>query len=183
MQYHHDFTYGVIKAYKPEKNFPIKTIVSTIEMASYGTSKYLVDVIQPALNKNNNLVINLSSSTHEAATWETTQEEIQVSHDVINLHPSVPMDKAVTVLIETLNNDLDDRNTRTKLLTDIDKVMVLCLSKSSFLYKNKTRLSENTGLIAQVNSFKSFSLPKIISPNLFGNSFFKTTSPKLFGNS
>ena len=114
MQYHHDFTYGVIKVYKPEKNFPIKTIVSTIEMIPYGTSKYLVDVIQPALNKNNHLVINLSSSAHEAATWETTQAEIQVSHDVINLYPSIPMDKAVTVLIEILNNDLDDRNTRTK---------------------------------------------------------------------
>ena len=61
--------------------------------------------------------------------------------------------------------------------------MVLCLCKSSFLYENKTRLLENTGLIAQVNSFKSFSLPKIISPNLFGNSFFKTISPKLLGNS
>ena len=84
MQYHHDFTYGVIKAYKPEKNFPIKTIVSTIEMIPYGTSKYLVDVIQPTLNKNKHCVINSLVFVIETATWETTQEEFM---SPICIHP------------------------------------------------------------------------------------------------
>ena len=75
---------------------------------------------------------------------ETTQEEIQVSCDVINLYPSIPIDKAISVLINTLNNDLDDRNTRTKLtLTDTHRLTELCLSKSYFLYENKIRLLEN----------------------------------------
>ena len=34
--------YGVIKAHKPEKNYPMRTIVSTMGTAPYGTSKYLV---------------------------------------------------------------------------------------------------------------------------------------------
>ena len=140
--------YGVIKADKPEKNYPMRTIVSTIGTAPYGTSKYLVDIIQPTLNKNKHRVINSSSFVNEAATWETTQEEIQVSYDVINLYPSIPIDKAITVLIDTLNNDLDDLNTRTKLTpTDIHKLTELCLSKSYFLYENKIRLLENTGPI------------------------------------
>ena len=140
--------YGVIKAHKPEKNYPMRTIVSTIGTAPYGTSKYLVDIIQPTLNKNKHRVISSSSFVNEAATWETTQEEIQVSYDVINLYPSIPIDKAITVLIDTLNNDLDDLNTRTKLtLTDIHKLTELCLSKSYFLYENKIRLLENAGPI------------------------------------
>ena len=122
--------------------------VSTIRTASYGTSKYLADIIQPTLNKNKHRVINWSSFVNEAATWETTQEEIQVSYDVINLYPSIPIDKAITVLIDTLNNDLDDLNTRTQLtLTDIHKLTELCLSKSYFLYENKIRLLENAGPI------------------------------------
>ena len=64
------------------------------------------------------------------------------------MYPSIPIDKAITVLIDTLNNDLDDLNTRTKLtLTDIHKLTELCLSKSYFLYENKIRLLENAGPI------------------------------------
>ena len=32
--------YGVIKAHKPEKDFPMRTIVSTIGTAPYGISKH-----------------------------------------------------------------------------------------------------------------------------------------------
>ena len=126
----------------------MRTIVSTIGTAPYGTSKYLIDIIQATLNKNKHRIINSSSFVNEAAAWETTQEEIQVSYDIINLYPSILIDKAITVLIDTLNNDLDDLNTRTKLtLTDIHKLMELCLSKSYFLYENKIRLLENAGPI------------------------------------
>ena len=45
--------YGTIKAHKPEKNYPMRTIVSTIETPAYGISKYLVQIIQPTLNKSN----------------------------------------------------------------------------------------------------------------------------------
>ena len=44
--------YGVVKAHKPEKNYLIRTIASTIGTVPYGTSKYLVEVIQLILNKN-----------------------------------------------------------------------------------------------------------------------------------
>ena len=58
------------------------------------------------------------------------------------MYPSIP------VLIDTLYNDLDDLNTRTKLsLTDIHKLTELGLSKSYFLYENKIRLLENVGPI------------------------------------
>ena len=33
--------------------------------------------------------------------------------------PSIPIDKAIDVLIDTLNDDLDDLNMRTKLYTNI----------------------------------------------------------------
>ena len=43
--------YGTIKAHKPEKNFPMRVIVSGIGTPPYGISKYLVDIIQSTLNK------------------------------------------------------------------------------------------------------------------------------------
>ena len=101
--------YGVIKAHKPEKKYPMGTIVSTIRTAPY------------------------------RACWH---------HTVYFKQKQTVIDKAITVLIGTLNNDLDDLNTRTKLtLTDIQKLTGLCLSKSYFLYENKIRLLENAGPI------------------------------------
>ena len=75
--------------------------MSTIGTAPYGTSKYLVEIIQPTLNKNKHRVMNSSSFVIEAATWETTQEEIQVSYDVISLYLSIPKGKAITVSRDT----------------------------------------------------------------------------------
>ena len=118
----------------------MRTIVSTIRTAPYGTSKHLVEIIQPTLNKNKYRVMKSSSFVNEAATWEITQEEIQVLHDIINLYPSIPVDKAIIVLIDTLNNDLDDLNTHTKLtLTDMHKLTELCFSKS-YIFFIKTKL-------------------------------------------
>ena len=50
--------YGVTKAQKPEKNYPMWTIVSTIGTASYDTSEYLMEIIQPTFNKKKHCVIN-----------------------------------------------------------------------------------------------------------------------------
>ena len=52
--------------------------MSIIGTLPYGTSKYLVDIIQPTLKKNIHRVINSSLFVNVAATSETTQEEIQV---------------------------------------------------------------------------------------------------------
>jgi len=50
--------YGVIKAHKPQKNFPMRIIVSTVGTPTYEISKYLVQIIQPTLNKNKTRLIN-----------------------------------------------------------------------------------------------------------------------------
>lgn len=64
------------------------------------------------------------------------------------MYPSIPLDKAIDVLIDTLNKDKEDLQTRTKLtLTDIHKLAELCLSKCYFLFENRLRLLENSGPI------------------------------------
>ena len=50
--------YGTIKAHKPEKNYPMRTTVSTIGTPAYGISKYFVKLISPTLNKSNNKIQN-----------------------------------------------------------------------------------------------------------------------------
>ena len=121
------------------------TIVSIIRTVPYGTSKYLVEIIQPTLNKNINHLINSYTYVKEAKIWKIYQDEVQVSYDVVNLYPSVPVDKAAKVLIDTLNNDKEHIQESTKLtLTDINKLTELCLSKCYFLHENNLRLFQNS---------------------------------------
>ncbi|XP_065673940.1 uncharacterized protein LOC136090891 [Hydra vulgaris] len=50
--------YGMGKAYKPEKNYPMCPVVSTINTPPYGTLEYMVKIIEPTLNKNTTRLIN-----------------------------------------------------------------------------------------------------------------------------
>ena len=58
--------YGSIKAHKPEKNYPMRNIVSTIGTPVYGLSKYLVYIIQPTLDKNEMRLKNASEFVDRA---------------------------------------------------------------------------------------------------------------------
>ena len=70
----------------------MRKIVSTIGTAPYGTSKYLVDIIQSILNKNKHHVINSKSFVNEAATWETIRlaASKNSSHFTIHLRKENP---------------------------------------------------------------------------------------------
>ena len=60
--------YGVIKAHKPEKKFPMPPVDSTIDTSPYRSSEYLVKIIQPTLNKSKSRLLNSSSFVSEAKT-------------------------------------------------------------------------------------------------------------------
>ena len=42
--------YGMTKAHKPERNYPMRLVVSTIGTANYGLSEYLVKITKDTLN-------------------------------------------------------------------------------------------------------------------------------------
>ena len=95
--------YGAIKAHKPEKNYPMRIIVSTIGTATYGISEYLVKLTQPLLNKNKTRLKNETAFVNDAKNWTISPTEVQVSYDVVNLYPSVPLDEATIVMLENFN--------------------------------------------------------------------------------
>ena len=122
----------------------MRAVVSTIRSPPYSTSKYLVKIIGPTLNKNKNRILNSSLFVEEAKEY-VSSNEIQTFFDVVNLYPSVPIDEAVAVIIEILNNNIDDLRKRTKLtLTDIHKLIELCLSTHYFTFDNRVRILENS---------------------------------------
>ena len=139
--------YGTVKAHKPEENYPMRLVVSTIGTPSYRTSEYLVKIIQPTLNKNTTRLKNSYSFVELTRSWEVEPDEIQVSYDVVNLYPSVPVAEAIDIIIQMLSSD-DELTNRTKLtINDIRTLIELCLSKCYFLWNEKIYLLENSAPI------------------------------------
>ena len=98
--------YGAIKAHKPEKNYPMRIIVLTVGTPVYGLSKYLVNITQATLNKNEIRLTNTASFVDKAKNWDISPSEVQVSFDVVNLYPSVPINKAILVMMDILKGEL-----------------------------------------------------------------------------
>ena len=122
----------------------MRTVVSTIGTPPYGISKYLVKIIQPTLNNRQHKIKNSVEFVNEAKTWKISPTEIQVSYDVVNLYPSVPLDKAIDVIVEYLKNDNVKR--RTKLtLVDTHQLIELYVSECYFLYNNLIWKLYNSG--------------------------------------
>ena len=140
--------YGTIKAHKPKKNYPRRTTVSTAGSPAYGICKYLTEIIQLTLNKNNNKIQNPTSFVDEAKDWKIEPTDLQVSYDVVNLYPSVPLDRSIQVTVRFLQDDHAELKMRTKLnLTDIQQLLELCLSECYFLYNNVIWMFESPGPI------------------------------------
>ena len=84
----------------------------------------------------------------QAKTWTIDPNEIQVSYDVVNLYPSVPIKESIEVLIGQLNDDRDNLRSQTKLtINEIKELLELCLSKCYFLYDGEIHVLENKGPI------------------------------------
>ena len=139
--------YGTVKAHKPEKEYPMRIVVSTIGTPSHGISEYLVNFIQQTLNKNETRIKNSTTFVNKAKIWNILPDEIQVSYDVVNLYPSVPLKEATNVILDILNQDADLKNYTKLNIIEIKTLIELCLSKCYFLWNNQIHILENSGPI------------------------------------
>ena len=87
------------------------------------------------------------SFIQEARTWQIDPDEIQVSYDVVNLYPSVPVKEATVIILEQLSND-EELTERTKLqLTEIKTLIDLCLEKCYYLWNYQLYELQDSGPI------------------------------------
>ena len=79
---------------------------------------------------------------------EYPQLKFKYHYDVVKLYPSVPLDKAIDVIVEYLKNDFNNVKTRTKLiLVNIHQPIELWVSECYFLYNNLIWKLYNSGPI------------------------------------
>ena len=139
--------YGSVKAHKPEKNYPMRNIVSTIGTPVHGLSQYLVKIIQPTLDKNEIRLKNADAFVQRAKNWDISQSEVQVSYDVVNLYPSVPVDEAIVIMVDTLRSDHSVKQRCKLTINEMKELIELCLSKCYFLWNDTFYEMKNSGPI------------------------------------
>ena len=114
-----------------------------------------------------------------------TYDEIQVSCDVVNIYPSVPLKEATNVILDMLNED-NDLKKYTKLnILEIKTLIELCLSKCYFLWNNQIYELEDSGPIGlslmvviaegflQVLEKKAFNDALHVQPAIILKSFYR----------
>ncbi|XP_065665425.1 uncharacterized protein LOC136086859 [Hydra vulgaris] len=170
--------YGLIKAHKPEKAYPMRIVVSTIGTPIYVISNYLVKTIQPILNKNKTCLKTSFDFINKANSWNVDENEVQVSFVVINLYPSTPLNEASLILIDHLNKD-DSYRCSTKLTISETKTLIeLCLHRCYFLWNKEIHELKNSGpiglsfMVVLTESFlqhheeNAFKIAKTLNPPL-----------------
>ena len=78
----------------------MRVIGSTIGTSPHEISKYLVDIVQPTLNKNQLKVKTQRSFVSQAQSWKIEPDEMQVSYNATSPYPSIPIDKVINVILQ-----------------------------------------------------------------------------------
>ena len=64
-------------------------------------------------------------------------DETEVSYHITKLYPSIPVDKAVDVILKQVSKDYEELKKRTKIaLVDVQKLTELWVSECFFLWDN-----------------------------------------------
>ena len=99
------------------------------------------------MNKNETKLKNSSTLVTEAKTWDISPQEIQVSYDIVDLYPSVPLKEATDIILDTLIKDKVYEQKTKLTITKIKILIDLCLSRCYFLWDNKIYALQNSGPI------------------------------------
>ena len=114
---------------------PLRPIVPFINSPTYNLSKFLSRILSTLL-VNRYSVRNSKEFVDYVQNFTISESEILVSFDVVSLLTSVPMDKALNLVLELLTSD-ESLSLRTFLaISDITIGLKHCFSSTVFSYKN-----------------------------------------------
>ena len=134
-------SYPLLKAHKPNKDYPARNIVSHRGCPQDALSSYLIPILQPLLKKSPYKCKNSSDFVDKIKNLRLG-DDILVSFDAEALYPSIPLSKCIKEIERRLSND-DSLASHTPLLpSDIVDLINLCFSTSDFIYDGIHRTAE-----------------------------------------
>ena len=127
---HPPYLYGLPKIHKPD--VPLRPIVSTVGSPTYALAKHLAKIISPLAGKTSSHVRNSAHFAELIKGLSLTDRDIMVSFDVSSLFTNVPIDEALDIVQQRLEQDstLPDRTSLT--VTSLMDLLRLCLQTTYF---------------------------------------------------
>ena len=124
--------YGLPKIHKNGR--PLRPIVSSIGSITYPSSKYLARILKPLVGQTEHHIKNSAEYVDKVKHERVEDDETIVSHDVVSLFTSVPVDKAVTVIHNRLLAD-DTLAERTCMsVANLVELLSFVLNTTYFIY-------------------------------------------------
>ena len=107
----------VIKAHKPEKDYPVRVITSHIGAPQEALSTFLNQILQPFIEKSPHVIKNSFTFVEKIKTLTLNPNDKMISFDAAALFPSVPITDCLNHISDLLKND-QDLPRRTKLSSE-----------------------------------------------------------------
>ena len=95
--------YGLPKVHK--KDIPLRPIVSSVNTITYNSAKFLADILSPLVGNTEHHIINSKHFSEKVRSERVEDDEELRSYDVSALFTSVPVDRALVIIRERLEND------------------------------------------------------------------------------
>ena len=127
--------YGLPKIHKTGN--PLRPIVSSRGLVTYGVIKVLSKVLKPLVGKSPHHIQSTSDFINRANELSLQPGECLTSYDITSLFTSVPVDPALNIIKDVLEKD-EKLNDRTVLsVQDIIELLGFCLHNTYFSFQNK----------------------------------------------
>jgi len=105
-----------------KQGIPLRPIVDYTGSIGYNTSSFLADILGKVVGKSEHHVKNSRDLATELQDLTIDEDEMLNSHEVVSLFTNVPVDKALEVIKQKLQ---EDQNWRTVTDMEIDDVVEL----------------------------------------------------------
>ena len=128
--------YGHPKNHKPDT--PLRPIVSSCGSVTCCVAKELTKILKPLVGKSPHLINSTHDCVEQVKQLIWAPGECLSSYDVSTLFTSVPVDLALGVIKDLLENDATVKNRTVLQVKDIIKLLEFCFKKHTFHSKTSS---------------------------------------------
>ena len=127
--------YGLPQIHKLDT--PLRPIVSSCGSVTYGVAKELTKILKPLVGKSPNHINSTHDFVEQVKQLSLEPRECLSSYDVSSLFTSVPVDPALGVIKDLLENDPILKDRTVLPIKDIILLLEFCLKNMYFSFQDQ----------------------------------------------